>query len=216
MATNSHPVKPVDIDDLRRLRRFLVLGTETDAYKPAPTTAPSLTKDLAPTITKLISLDQGDTVVREIIRFHEEHISAHEDAVIFALAMCARDPDLKTKSAAYDRAFSKICRTPLQLFTFVNYCAYFSKSRAGQGGDGQGQGWGQAQRKAMASFYNGMPAKELCLMLCRYTRRHKWTHRDILKLAHVRPANEGEYFCSRGVDPGGSDTGGSVSSLFDE
>ena len=173
-------------DDLSLLRRFLVLGSETGPYLPSHL-SPPMRKENAPSIEMLISQEKGEDIVSEILKFSNEGMAVNQQAMIFALATCARDKDSKTKTAAYEKAFATVCKSPLDLFTFVDYAQAISKTLTGSG-------WGKAHRRAIGSWYNGLAPKDLAAAVTRYIQRNKWSHRDILKLAHVKPENDGECY----------------------
>lgn len=101
--------------------------------------------------------------------------------LLYALAVCARCNDGPTKSAAL-RCLTDICRTPTHLFQFVKFT---SIQREGS------RGWGRAQRKAVSEWYNQAAfqnnPKKLLRLGTKYKKRHGYTHRDLIRLAHVKP-----------------------------
>ncbi|KAJ3194708.1 60 kDa SS-A/Ro ribonucleoprotein [Irineochytrium annulatum] len=52
-----------------------------------------------------------------------------------------------------------------------------------------GRGFGKGMRKMLASWYNGKDAKSLAYTVTKYKNRNGWTHADILRVGHVRPAD---------------------------
>ena len=166
------------MNDMKRLRRFLCLGSEGGSYYIGEK---QLGKENAQAILRLIAGGKGEKVVQEIVQFSLEGRAAKQNPIIFALALCARnDSDLKTKKAAYD-ALIKVCRTPTHLFSFVEFCENLSV----------GTGWGRAHRRAVALWYNSKKPMELAMAITKYKSRNGWNHLDLLRLAHVVPANVG-------------------------
>ncbi|CAG2223601.1 SSA2 [Mytilus edulis] len=53
------------------------------------------------------------------------------------------------------------------------------------------RGWGRAQRKAVSEWYNQAAfqnnPKKLLRLGTKYKKRHGYTHRDLIRLAHVKP-----------------------------
>ncbi|KAJ3417025.1 60 kDa SS-A/Ro ribonucleoprotein [Chytridiales sp. JEL 0842] len=65
-----------------------------------------------------------------------------------------------------------------------------------------GRGFGRAMRRALANWYNAQPPTKLAFTVTKYKSRHGWTHSDILRLAHVKPATVGHHFVYRFVGYG--------------
>lgn len=166
------------VDDMRRLRRFLCLGSEGGTYYIGEK---KLGKENAQCITRLIGRGRGQEVVSEILNFSLQGRAAKQDPIIFALALCARGEDKETKQAAYE-ALGKVCRIPTHLFSFVDYC---------EGLSGGGTGWGRAQRRAIQAWYNEKKGKPLAIAVTKYQKRGGWSHLDLLRLCHLVPANDG-------------------------
>lgn len=165
------------VDDLKRLRRFLCLGSEGGSYYVGEK---KLGKDNAQAILRLIAEGRGETVVAEVVEFSVGGRAAKQDPIILALALCARSEDLKTKKAAYE-ALNRVCRIPTHLFSFVEFCQNLSA----------GTGWGRAHRKAISSWYNFRSHKDLAVAVTKYKNRNGWSHLDLFRLCHIVPANEG-------------------------
>jgi 60 kDa SS-A/Ro ribonucleoprotein len=166
------------VDDMRRLRRFLCLGSEGGTYYIREK---KLGKENAQCISRLIGSGRGREVVSEILDFSLQGRAAKQDPIIFALALCARGDDKETKRVAYE-ALNKVCRIPTHLFAFVDYCQGLSQG---------GTGWGRAQRRAVQAWYNEKKGKPLAIAVTKYQQRGGWSHLDLLRLCHLVPANEG-------------------------
>ena len=165
------------VDDMKRLHRFLCLGSEGGSYYIGEK---QLTRENAEAILRLLAKGKGTEVVAEVVEFSVEGRASKQNPIIFALALCARDKDTKTKQAAYD-ALNKVCRIPTHLFTFIEYCEGLSV----------GTGWGRAHRRAVCEWYNSKGAKQLAMAVTKYRNRNGWSHLDVLRLAHIKPANPG-------------------------
>ena len=192
-----------EVDDMKRLRRFLCLGSEGGTYYIGEK---ELGRENALAIIRLIKSGKGEQVVKEIVEFSVEGRAAKQNPIIFALALCAREEMLGkdyTKSAAYD-ALIKVCRIPTHLFAFVDFCEGVSK----------GTGWGRAHRNAICEWYNSKTAKALAMAVTKYRNRGGWSHLDVLRLCHLKPANPGvaciSKYIVKGIDECRAEFAGSV------
>ena len=163
------------VDDMQRLRRFMVLGSEGGTYYVGEK---ELGKKNAEAILRLISNGKGCDVVKEVVTYSVEGRTAKQNPVIFVLALCARSDDLATKKAAYE-ALSKVCRIPTHLFAFVAFCEALSS----------GSGWGRAHRNAIKTWYLEKPPMSLAMAVTKYQKREGWSHRDLFRLSHVNSDN---------------------------
>lgn len=159
------------LDDWARVDRFLVLGTEGGTYY---VTERALTRGNAKAVATCIAADGGRVIAR-IVETSKTGRAANNDPAIFALAMCAKLGDDATRAAAY-KALPLVCRTATHLMHFADYAQGFG-------------GWGRGMRKAVANWFNNLPADQLAYQLVKYPSRDGWSNRDLLRLAHPRAAS---------------------------
>lgn len=166
------------VSDTTRLNRFLILGAEGGSFYA---TEPELTLDNAAAVARLIGAGYGPWVVAQVVDVSVNGRAAKQNPSLFVLAMAARLGDLETRRAAY-AAVAQCCRIPTHLFTLIGY---IEATRAASG-------WGRGLRRAVAAWYNsrGTPAR-LAHAVTKYRAREGWSHRDVLRLAHVTPASAG-------------------------
>lgn len=50
---------------------------------------------------------------------------------------------------------------------------------------------GRGLKKALVKWYSSKSEFELLLLLTRFKHSHSWTNKDLLKLIHMKPQNEG-------------------------
>ena len=165
------------VDDMTRLRRFLCLGSEGGSYYVGEQ---KLGLENAGAILRLVASGKGELAVQEIVQISVAGRAAKQDPTIFALALCARSDDPATKKAAYE-ALNKVCRIPTHLFSFVEFCENLSG----------GTGWGRAHRRAICNWYNSNHHRHLAMAVTKYQSRNGWSHLDVLRLCHIKPANVG-------------------------
>lgn len=197
------------VDDLTRVRRFLILGTDGGTYY---VTEKALTIQNLASLIEIINSGKGGMILREIVDISLAGRAPKQNATLFALALCARynvkdrknllaHPEEEQSEA--DKNFNKylqklqiialkmvnkVCRIPTHLFMFVKYCEIIAKSTSDDH-----TGWGRAMRKCIAEWYLQKSPKELAMHITKYANREGWTHRDLLRLAHpMSSMNNGE------------------------
>uniref|UniRef100_A0A8C2EV03 Ro60, Y RNA binding protein n=1 Tax=Cyprinus carpio TaxID=7962 RepID=A0A8C2EV03_CYPCA len=159
------------------LRRFLCYGSESATYS---TRECALGIESALALMQLMEGGRGCEVVQEIRRSNLEGHAVRAKPTLFALAVCSQHGDCKTRQAAL-RALKDLCRTPAQLFTFVQYK---KELRQGSGM------WGRALRRAVADWYNSQDGMSLARTVTKCKHRAGWSHQDLLRLSHMKPTND--------------------------
>ena len=67
------------------------------------------------------------------------------------------------------------------LFEFIGHCQAM----------GEGEGWGRGMRRAIAEIYLSKEPRSLAYWVSKDRQRVGWTHRDVLRVAHVKPGTDG-------------------------
>jgi 60 kDa SS-A/Ro ribonucleoprotein len=158
-----------ELDDWKRLDRFLILGTEGGTYY---VTEKALTKANAECVVRCIRADGVKTVER-IVEISDAGRAPKNDPAIFALAMCLKMGDEKTKKAA-KAAINKVCRIGTHIFSFAEAVKALG-------------GWGRATKNTFAAWYLNQDKKNLVQNLAKYQSRNGWSHRDLLRKMHLNP-----------------------------
>ncbi|CAC5378558.1 TROVE2 [Mytilus coruscus] len=172
-----------EIPDKERLERFLIYGRDDGSYfvNKRQTNVVSHFSQHSRSIDRMISKGRGIKVVGLIKKVSMCGRAPKQGPLLYALAVCASCNDGPTKKAAL-YCLEDICRTPTHLFQFVKFT---STQREGS------RGWGRAQRKAVSEWYNQAAfqnnPKKLLRLGTKYKKRHGYTHRDLIRLAHVKP-----------------------------
>lgn len=168
------------VTDMTRLHRFLCYGSEGGTYY---INEQKLGFDNADALLRLIEDGKGCEMVQEIKTFSQEGRAAKPEPLLFALAVCSQCSDANTKQAAY-KAVPEVCRIPTHLFTFIQFKKDLKEGmKCGM--------WGRALRKAVADWYNGKNGMAVALAVTKYKQRNGWSHKDLFRLSHLKPANEG-------------------------
>ncbi|MBV9110312.1 MAG: TROVE domain-containing protein [Gemmatimonadetes bacterium] len=160
------------VDRWARLDRFLVLGSDGGTFYAGER---ELTVENAGAVAECIAED-GARVVRRTVEMSEAGRAPRNDPALFVLAMAAGMGDEATRAAALD-ALPRVARTGTHLLHWLRYLQAF-------------RGWGRGVRRAVGRWYTARPARELAYQLLKYPQRDGWSHRDALRLAHPRPADD--------------------------
>lgn len=154
------------VDDWTRLDRFLILGSEGGSYYATERT---LSRENAEAVVRCVAQDGLRTVAR-IVEISVAGRAPKNDPALLSLAIAASLGDVSTRKAALD-ALSLVARIGTHLFHFAGYM------------DGL-RGWGRGPRRAVAAWYQAIPARKLAYQAVKYQSRDGWSHRDLLRLAH--------------------------------
>lgn len=172
------------VDDWARLDRFLILGSEGGSYYASERV---LTLENAQAVSRCIQAD-GPRVVARVVEISDAGRAPKNDPAIFALALCAGAQEVATRRAAL-AALPRVCRIGTHLFHFAEYVEGF-------------RGWGRGLRAAVGDWYNAMEADKLAYQAVKYQSRDRWSHRDLLRLAHPKPASDAHRAVYRWITQG--------------
>lgn len=165
------------LDKWAVLERFLILGAEGGTYYA---TEKKLVQENAKTVIACIQANAA-MALGMIVGVSTSGRAPKNDAAIFALALaCTYGPkgdSLVAGVRAYD-AIPLVCRTGTHLFQFVQAIQDL-------------RGWSRGLRTGVGKWYTGKFSGDLEYQLLKYKQRDGWTHRDVLRLAHPKPTNEG-------------------------
>lgn len=161
------------LDDWKRLDRFLILGTVGGTYYVAET---RFTFENAEAVIRCIKAD-GIRVVDRVVAISDAGRAPKNDPTLFVLALCASLGDIETRQAALG-ALPRVARIGTHLFHFLEFCK-------------GSRGWGCGFRTAVADWYNQKPIDMIAYQAIKYQQRDGWSHRDVLRQAHPIPPTPG-------------------------
>ena len=156
------------VDDMTRLRRFLILGSEGGSYYANER---KLTLENAAAVKRCIEND-GPRAVYEIAYISRHGRAPKVGPPLFALAMTASYGHLGTRALAFGY-LSQMVRTGSQLQMFIDYI-------------GTMRGWGRSLRRAVGKWYTEKDIQQAVYQAVKYRQRYNWTHRDLLRKAHPK------------------------------
>lgn len=159
------------VGDAERLRRFLILGTESGTYY---TSEEAHTRDNAAVVMRMAANRPMD-LINEIVAVSTAGRAPRVNPAIFALAV-ACSPTTNSDQQARMYALSQltqVCRIPTHLFMFVRYVEQF-------------RGWGPAVAKAVGRWYTVNPVDRLAYHLVKFRQRDGDDHVGVLRRAHPK------------------------------
>ena len=171
MVSNSAGGHSYPVDDMTRLRRFLILGSEGGSYYADER---KLTLENAAAVKRCIEND-GPKAVYEIAYISRHGRAPKAGPPLFALAMAATYGHLGTRALAFGY-LSQMARTGSQLQMFIDYI-------------GTMRGWGRSLRRAVGKWYTDKDIEDAVYQTVKYRSRYNWTHRDLLRKAHPKAAS---------------------------
>jgi len=160
------------LNEFDRLRRFLILGADGATFYVSK--REMVAGNYEAILTALRS--DAERAIDIIVDVNVNGLAHKVDPQIFALAVASVDKRVAVRSLALSR-LGDICRIPTHLFMFLQY-------RKQLGGK-----WGSLIRKVVGEWYS-RDIHALAFGMTKYRNREGWTHRDVLRLAHVKPVSE--------------------------
>ena len=167
-APNSAGGYAWQVDDWTRLDRFLILGAEGGTYYIGER---DLVKQNHDALVRCIQAD-GVRAVNRIVEVSESGRAPKNDPAIFALALVVAHGSTEAKALAFQN-LGKVCRIGTHLFHFAEYVNAL-------------RGWGRGLRNAVGRWYVSREADDLALQVVKYQQRDRWSHGDLLRLAHPK------------------------------
>lgn len=153
------------------LRRCLLVGTAQSTYYAGKQ---ELTEDFVAVVKQAIA-ENPSRVAQEILYASDGH-AINNSAPIFALVLLSMDETPEAKQA-FGEIFPQVVRTGSHFYEWLNY----TKSL---------RGFGKIVREAGKSWLSCEDVKALAYQLLKYQQRQGFTHRDALRLFHVKPPTE--------------------------
>lgn len=173
MASNNNGGVSFVIDDWMYLDRFIMIGSAKgnnakDAY--------SLTNTAIAKVVALIKQD-GARAINAAVTYSVSGRAPSNDPAIVVVALAASVGSPIVQNLAYD-AMLQVCRTGTHLFTFISVLNSLGK-------------WNAAAKRGVAKWYTSRPIDRLAVQLLKYQQRNGWSHRDVLRKTHIKPADQG-------------------------
>jgi len=162
------------LDDLGRLKRAVVIKSEMD-------------DETVQVLRDLLVAGRGVEVVSTLVKLAKSGTVAKTKVLINAVAFCTTyesglpTEDMKVRQAVNNH-LQDLCETPTMLFQLLQFESKLKEK----------VGFGRSRRRAVKNWYLSRSPKDLAMTVTKYKRRCHWSHADVLRLAHVKPATDGE------------------------
>ena len=150
------------------LRRCLLIGTAQSTYYADKH---ELTDDFIHTVQQCVYENPERTA--EEIAYASDGRSINNSAPILALVLLSMG-DTHAAKRAFVTLFPQVVRTGSHFYEWLNY----TKSL---------RGFGKIIRECGTTWLSNPDTKALAYQLLKYQQRHGFTHRDVLRLFHVKP-----------------------------
>lgn len=182
--TNSCGKETFIVSDIELLKRFLVLGSETGTYYISQK---DLTKMHIECLERLIKNKEFQKIL-DLLNEYSTKVYK-KDYLIFVLArICAISlkPDEHELIDFRNKIIEivlQVCTIPTHLFMFIELYKSIKK------GLYQSSGWNPKIKNLVSSFYNSKSDQQLCYHITKYQSRNNWTHKDLIRLIHLKDTN---------------------------
>jgi len=150
------------------LRRCLLIGTAKSTFYAGKR---ELTEDFVNVVQQAIAIDPA-RVAQEIL-YASDGRAINNSAPILALVLLSMGED-KAAKTAFSEIFPQVVRTGSHFYEWLSY----TKSL---------RGFGKIVREAGKSWLSRADVKGLAYQLLKYQQRLDFSHRDALRLFHVKP-----------------------------
>lgn len=155
----------------KMLRRCLLIGTAQSTYYAGKQ---ELTEDFVAVCSSAIAED-ASRVAQEIV-YASDGRAINNSAPIFALVLLSMGQAPEAKKA-FQEIFTSVVRTGSHFYEWLNY----TKSL---------RGFGKVIREVGTNWLSREDVKGLAYQLLKYQQRNGFSHRDALRLFHVKPPTE--------------------------
>jgi 60 kDa SS-A/Ro ribonucleoprotein len=175
MAPNNNGGFSFTLDKWGVLDRFLLIGTESAGYTVS-------SKDLtAKAFNNVIACakEDGPRLIKRVLEISVNGRAPKNDPAVVALAIAASVGDANTAALAFAQ-LPAVARTGTWLFQFVSILESMKPTGT----------WNAAAKRGVANWYNSKSIDKLAVQLLKYQQRDGWSHRDVLRLAHIKPTEQ--------------------------
>lgn len=179
------------ISALEQVKRFLSLGSDNGTYCVKST-------DLLEMNIKSIDIVLNDEDERfkllDIIKFYiDNNKCKKQETIVYLLAKCCsyeahnKNTDiLEFRTEAYS-LLNIVCTIPTTLFLFIKYTKHIYNKIYNT------NGWNNLHKRAINNWYSSKSDETLLYHITKYKDRNGYTHKDVLRLAHIKPDTIGKH-----------------------
>jgi 60 kDa SS-A/Ro ribonucleoprotein len=161
-----------EISGLQKLDRFLIIGTSGGTFYASEK---DITKQNTDEVVKLIKAN-GKVVVDRVVEISQAGRAKNNDYALLVMALVFTHGDVATKMYAKDK-LNLVARTGTH---FMHFVAFANGMR----------GWGRSLKNVVQNWYSSKDTDKLAFQIVKYKQRDGWSHKDIMRLAHVKPGTD--------------------------
>ncbi|XP_071541187.1 RNA-binding protein RO60-like isoform X2 [Panulirus ornatus] len=129
-------------------------------------------------IPKLVEEGKAE-VVMDTLRAYSQLPYVDKEALVLCLAVASKQSDQKKLVMDAHSAVRELCTSTHLFFLFIQISKMISKQTGHSG-------WGRGLRRAVNEWYLSWEPRRLALEVTRHSSAYGWTHRDIIRLAHLK------------------------------
>ncbi|KAK3881071.1 hypothetical protein Pcinc_014468 [Petrolisthes cinctipes] len=129
-------------------------------------------------IPRLVEQGKADEIL-DTLRTYSQLPYVDKEVLVLCLAVTAKQTEQKKLVTDAHSAVRELCTNTHLFFLFIQFSKMIAKK------DGH-CGWGRGLRRAVGSWYLSWEPHRLAVEVTRHASAHGWTHRDVIKLAHLK------------------------------
>ncbi|KAB7505107.1 SS-A/Ro ribonucleoprotein, partial [Armadillidium nasatum] len=129
-------------------------------------------------VIKLIEEGKGKEILYSLVAASQLS-SISLEGIVFCLVLVikkAKDVNIVSEGYTYVR---QICKNTQLLMLFIECCKLYTVANS------KCSGWGRGMKRAIRNWYLKWEPRELALEVTRNPSAYTWSHKDVLKLAHI-------------------------------
>lgn len=162
-----------------KIKRFIYLSSEDAVYLASSKTENNFKLENVPSVLELINAKKEATVLNMIESANTDPLCVKREALLFVLAVTARNAKTEeNKTKAYD-AVLKICKTQQEFFLFIKLMHSLHKTFA------------HGMKRVIHNYYAKADPLELKDIFINSGSFYGWKHRDLMRLTHLKPLTPG-------------------------
>ncbi|KAL7639891.1 UNVERIFIED_CONTAM: hypothetical protein RMT77_009304 [Armadillidium vulgare] len=129
-------------------------------------------------VIKLVEEGKGKEILYSLVAASQLS-SVSLEGIVFCLVLVikkAKDVNIVSEGYTYVR---QICKNTQLLMLFIECCKLYTVANS------KCSGWGRGMKRAIKNWYLKWEPRELALEVTRNPSAYTWSHKDVLKLAHI-------------------------------
>lgn len=168
-----------------KIWRFLMNGSTSSMIKHSSISTGINSEEIDPLLFQTIEDGKGIELVNTIYKVFSQGNFVKVEAIVYALTYCTCSDELEVKAKAYSHV-NEVCDQSAQFLQFIDFHEKICLAKR------KTTGWSRGHRNAVQKWYQRNCPLEVAKSITKCPRYNHWTHKDVLRLAHTIPENEGQ------------------------